>query len=690
MTMTDTPIQPEPEQSTEAHGVAQARGLFDGEILRQALIDSFKKLNPAEQVRNPVMFVVLVGTVITFIEAIAHPSTFTWSITVWLFLTVIFANFAEAMAEGRGKAQADTLRRMRSETEARKLNDDGTETLVPAAELAKGDLVVCEAGDAIPSDGDIIEGIASVDESAITGESAPVIRESGGDRSAVTGGTKVLSDRIVVRITAERGQTFLDRMITLVEGANRQKTPNEIALTILLAVLTIIFLPVVVSLQTFGHYAGGSVSVVILIALLVCLIPTTIGALLSAIGIAGMDRLVQRNVLAMSGRAVEAAGDVQTLLLDKTGTITLGNRMASDFYPVEGHTERDVADVAQLASLADETPEGRSIVVLAKERFDIRERELEGEHAFVPFTAQTRMSGLDIGPRQIRKGAAESVKRWVAEQGGTVPADLDAIVERVSRAGSTPLVVSDDQAILGVIELKDVVKQGIREKFDEMRQMGIRTVMITGDNPLTAAAIAQEAGVDDFLAEATPEAKMALIKAEQEGGKLIAMTGDGTNDAPALAQADVGVAMNTGTTAAKEAGNMVDLDSNPTKLIDVVEIGKQLLITRGSLTTFSIANDVAKYFAIIPALFVVTYPQIKALNILHLHSPQSAVLSAVIFNALVIVALIPLALRGVKFRPSGSAAILRRNVFIYGVGGVLLPFVFIKLIDLILVALHAY
>jgi K+-transporting ATPase ATPase B chain len=494
----------------------------------------------------------------------------------------------------------------------------------------------------------------------------------------------------VVRITAERGQTFLDRMITLVEGANRQKTPNEIALTILLAVLTIIFLPVVVSLQAFGHYSGASVSVVILISLLVCLIPTTIGALLSAIGIAGMDRLVQRNVLAMSGRAVEAAGDVQTLLLDKTGTITLGNRMASDFYPVGGRTERDVADVAQLASLADETPEGRSIVVLAKERFDIRERELEGDHVFVPFTAQTRMSGLDIGPRQIRKGAAESVKRWVGEQGGTVPGDLDEIVERVSRAGSTPLVVSDDQAILGVIELKDVVKQGIREKFDEMRRMGIRTVMITGDNPLTAAAIAQEAGVDDFLAEATPEAKMALIKSEQEGGKLIAMTGDGTNDAPALAQADVGVAMNTGTTAAKEAGNMVDLDSNPTKLIDVVEIGKQLLITRGSLTTFSIANDVAKYFAIIPALFVVTYPQIKALNILHLHSPESAILSAVIFNALVIVALIPLALRGVKFRPSGSAAILRRNVWIYGVGGVILPFVFIKLIDLILVALHAY
>jgi K+-transporting ATPase ATPase B chain len=689
MTMTTTqPEQPGP--ATEAHGVAEARGLFDREILRQAMVDSFKKLNPALEIRNPVMFVVLVGTVITFIEAIAHPSTFTWSITIWLFLTVIFANFAEAMAEGRGKAQADTLRRMRSETEARRLLPDGTEELVPAASLAKGDLVVCEAGDLIPSDGEITEGIASVDESAITGESAPVIRESGGDRSAVTGGTKVLSDRIVVRITAERGQTFLDRMITLVEGANRQKTPNEIALTILLAVLTIVFLPVVVSLQMFGHYAGASVSVVILVSLLVCLIPTTIGALLSAIGIAGMDRLVQRNVLAMSGRAVEAAGDVQTLLLDKTGTITLGNRMASDFYPVSGHTEQDVADVAQLASLADETPEGRSIVVLAKERFGIRERQLEGEHAFVPFTAQTRMSGLDLGPRQIRKGAADSVKRWVGEQEGTVPTDLDGIVERVSRAGSTPLVVADGRDILGVIELKDVVKQGIREKFDEMRQMGIRTVMITGDNPLTAAAIAQEAGVDDFLAEATPEAKMALIKAEQEGGKLVAMTGDGTNDAPALAQADVGVAMNTGTTAAKEAGNMVDLDSNPTKLIDVVEIGKQLLITRGSLTTFSIANDVAKYFAIVPALFLATYPQLAPLNIMKLHSPQSAVLSAVIFNALVIVALIPLALRGVRFRAAGSAAILRRNVWIYGVGGIIVPFIFIKLIDLVLVALHAY
>jgi K+-transporting ATPase ATPase B chain len=688
MTMTAQPNQPAPVAAP--HGVAEARGLFDGPILRQALVDSIKKLNPATQIRNPVMFVVLVGSIITFIEAIAHPGTFTWSITIWLFLTVIFANFAEAMAEGRGKAQADTLRKMRSETEARRLNPDGTETLVPAAELVKGDLVVCEANDLIPSDGEIIEGIASVDESAITGESAPVIRESGGDRSAVTGGTRVLSDRIVVRITAERGHTFLDRMITLVEGANRQKTPNEIALTILLAVLTIIFIPVVVSLEAFGIYSGSTVSVVILVALLVCLIPTTIGALLSAIGIAGMDRLVQRNVLAMSGRAVEAAGDVQTLLLDKTGTITLGNRMASDFFPVGGHTERELADAAQLASLADETPEGRSIVVLAKERFNIRERGLEGEHTFVPFSATTRMSGLDFDDRQIRKGAAESVKQWSAAQGGTVPADLDAIVERISRAGSTPLVVADGPDILGVIELKDVVKEGIREKFAEMRSMGIRTVMITGDNPLTAAAIAEEAGVDDFLAEATPEAKLALIKAEQEGGKLVAMTGDGTNDAPALAQADVGVAMNTGTTAAKEAGNMVDLDSNPTKLIDVVEIGKQLLITRGSLTTFSIANDVAKYFAIIPALFVALYPQIKALNILRLHSPQSAVLSAVIFNALVIVALIPLALRGVKFRAAGSAAILRRNVWIYGVGGIIVPFGFIKLIDLILVALHAY
>jgi potassium-transporting ATPase ATP-binding subunit len=688
--MTTVINPPSAATPSEPHGVAQARGLFDGPILRQALRDSILKMNPRTQVKNPVMFVVLVGSVITFIEACAHPGTFTWSITIWLFLTVLFANFAEAMAEGRGKAQADTLRKMRSETEARRLLPDGTEELVPAANLSKGDLVVCEAGDIIPSDGEIIEGIASVDESAITGESAPVIRESGGDRSAVTGGTKVLSDRIVVRITAERGQTFIDRMITLVEGANRQKTPNEIALTILLAVLTIIFIPVVVTLVPFANFAGTSVSVVVLVALLVCLIPTTIGALLSAIGIAGMDRLVQRNVLAMSGRAVEAAGDVQTLLLDKTGSITLGNRMASTFYPVGDHTEQQVADVAQLASLADETPEGRSIVVLAKQLFDIRERQLESDHVFVPFTATTRMSGLDIGSRQIRKGAGDSVKRWVTENGGTIPPDLDAIVERISRAGSTPLVVADGNDIVGVIELKDVVKQGIREKFNEMRQMGIRTIMITGDNPLTAAAIAQEAGVDDFLAEATPEAKMALIKQEQEGGKLVAMTGDGTNDAPALAQADVGVAMNTGTTAAKEAGNMVDLDSNPTKLIDVVEIGKQLLITRGSLTTFSIANDVAKYFAIIPALFAVAYPQLETLNIMKLHSPQSAVLSAVIFNALVIVALIPLALRGVKFRASKSSVILRRNVWIYGVGGIIVPFIFIKLIDLVLVALHAY
>ena len=685
-TAVDVPAAPQ----TGPHGVAQARSLFDREILGQAIIGSFRKLDPRVQVRNPVMFVVLVGTVVTFIESIAHPGLFDWSITIWLFLTLIFANFAEAMAEGRGKAQADTLRRMRSETEARRLLPNGTEQLVAAAALAKGDLVVCEAGDLIPSDGEITEGIASVDESAITGESAPVIRESGGDRSAVTGGTKVLSDRIVVRVTAEPGQTFLDRMITLVEGANRQKTPNELALTILLAVLTIVFLPVVVTLQPFGHYAGATVSVVILVSLLVCLIPTTIGALLSAIGIAGMDRLVQRNVLAMSGRAVEAAGDTQTLLLDKTGTITLGNRMASAFCPVGGHTEQEVADAAQLASLADETPEGRSIVVLAKERFDIRARELGGDHRFVPFTATTRMSGLDLGDRQIRKGAADSVKRWVTELGGSIPGDLDAVVERISRAGSTPLAVSDGLRIIGVIELKDVVKQGIRERFDEMRAMGIRTVMVTGDNPLTAAAIAQEAVVDDYLAEATPETKLALIKSEQEGGKLIAMTGDGTNDAPALAQADVGVAMNSGTTAAKEAGNMVDLDSNPTKLLEIVEIGKQLLITRGALTTFSIANDVAKYFAIIPALFVATYPQLKALNIMKLHSPQSAVLSAVIFNALVIIALIPLALRGVKFRAASAASILRRNVYIYAVGGVIAPFIFIKLIDLILTALKAY
>jgi K+-transporting ATPase ATPase B chain len=637
------------------------------------------------------MFVVLIGTVVTLVESFAHPSVFTWSITGWLALTVLFANFAEAVAEGRGKAQADTLRKMRSDTQARRvLPGSGGQDVVAASALAKGDLVVCEASDIIPSDGEIIEGLASIDESAITGESAPVIRESGGDRSAVTGGTKVLSDRIVVRITAERGHTFLDQMIALVEGADRKKTPNEIALTILLAALTIVFVPVVVTLEPYSIFAHGTVSVVVLVALLVCLIPTTIGALLSAIGIAGMDRLVQRNVLAMSGRAVEAAGDVQTLLLDKTGTITLGNRMATSFRPVNGHSEMDVASAAQLASLSDETPEGRSIVVLAKERFGIRQRELGEGHVFVPFSAQTRMSGLDVDGRQIRKGAAEAVRRWVVEQGGATSAELDSIVDKIARSGATPLAVADGPDLLGVIELKDVVKQGIRERFAELRAAGIRTVMITGDKPLTAAAIAQEAGVDDYLAEATPEAKMNLIKTEQEGGKLVAMTGDGTNDAPALAQADVGVAMNTGTTAAKEAGNMVDLDSNPTKLIDIVEIGKQLLITRGALTTFSIANDVAKYFAIIPAMFAVTYPQLNALNIMGLHSPQSAVLSAVIFNALIIVALIPLALRGVRFRPSGAAAILRRNVFIYGVGGIIAPFIFIKIIDMILTVTGAY
>jgi potassium-transporting ATPase ATP-binding subunit len=684
------PAQATAEVAPPAGGPRRGRGLFERDILAHAVVDAFRKLDPRVQIRNPVMFVVLIGTIVTLIESFAHPSIFTWSITVWLALTVLFANFAEAVAEGRGKAQADTLRKMRSDTMARKLPPGGGEQLVAAAALAKGDVVVCEAGDIIPSDGEIIDGLASIDESAITGESAPVIRESGGDRSAVTGGTRVLSDRIVVRITAERGHTFLDQMISLVEGANRQKTPNEIALTILLAALTIVFLPVVVTLDPYSIFSGGTVSVVILVALLVCLIPTTIGALLSAIGIAGMDRLVQRNVLAMSGRAVEAAGDVQTLLLDKTGTITLGNRMATAFYPVNGHTEMEVASAAQLASLSDETPEGRSIVVLAKERFGIRQRELGDGHVFIPFTAQTRMSGLDVDGRQIRKGAAEAVRRWVVEQGGSASPELDRIVDKIARSGATPLAVADGPNLLGVIELKDVVKQGIRERFAELRAAGIRTVMITGDNPLTAAAIAQEAGVDHYLAEATPEAKMNLIKAEQEGGKLVAMTGDGTNDAPALAQADVGVAMNTGTTAAKEAGNMVDLDSSPTKLIDIVEIGKQLLITRGALTTFSIANDVAKYFAILPAMFAATYPQLKALNIMGLHSPQSAVLSAVIFNALVIVALIPLALRGVRFRPSSAAAILRRNVFIYGVGGIIAPFIFIKIIDLILTATGAY
>jgi K+-transporting ATPase ATPase B chain len=684
-------VAPEPVGAQSATAPRGGRGRrqlpwMTREILLRALLDSFVKLDPRVQIKNPVMFVVGIGTVVTLVESVAHSSVFNWAVTVTLFMTVLFANFAEATAEGRGRAQADTLRRMRTETLARRLLDDGSEERVAAEQLVKGDRVVCEAHDIVPSDGDVIEGVASIDESAITGESAPVIRESGGDRSAVTGGTRVLSDRIVIRITAEQGHTFMDRMIGLVEGANRQKTPNELALTILLAALTIIFVPVCVAMAPFAGYAGGHVSVVILVALLVCLIPTTIGALLSAIGIAGMDRLVQRNVLAMSGRAVEAAGDVSTLLLDKTGTITLGNRMAETFVPLGGVAERELADAAQLASLADDTPEGRSIVVLAKERFGIRGRELAQEHQIIPFSAQTRMSGLDIGGRQIRKGAGDAVRAWVKEQGGTVSPELGPIVERLARAGSTPLVVAEGDQVLGVVELKDVVKSGIRARFDEMRRMGIRTVMVTGDNPLTAATIAAEAGVDDFLAEATPEAKLALIRREQQGGRLVAMAGDGTNDAPALAQADVGVAMNTGTMAAKEAGNMVDLDSNPTKLIEVVAIGKQLLITRGALTTFSIANDVAKYFAIIPALFASTYPQLEALNLLRLHSPHTAVLSAVIFNALVIVALIPLALRGVRYRPASATVLLRRNLLIYGVGGIIAPFIFIKLIDLGLTA----
>ncbi|MGA4862952.1 potassium-transporting ATPase subunit KdpB [Streptomyces lavendulocolor] len=669
-----------------------AGGLFDPGQLVTSFPDAIRKLNPRVMVKSPVMFVVLVGSVATTLLACEDPGDwFGWAIAAWLWLTTIFANLAEAVAEGRGKAQADTLRKAKTDTVARRLGDSGEER-VPGTELRIGDLVVCEAGDVIPGDGDVVEGVASVDESAITGESAPVIRESGGDRSAVTGGTKVLSDRIVIKITTKPGETFIDRMINLVEGAARQKTPNEIALNILLASLTIVFLIAVVTLKPFAVHAGADAqtSMIVLVALLVCLIPTTIGALLSAIGIAGMDRLVQRNVLAMSGRAVEAAGDVSTLLLDKTGTITLGNRQAADFVPVKGTTAAEVADAAQLSSLADETPEGRSIVVLAKEKYGLRERH-QGElaHAeWIAFTARTRMSGVDVDGRKVRKGATASVIAWVEERGGQVADDADEIANHISEAGGTPLLVAaeDDEGVrvLGVIHLKDVVKEGMRERFDELRRMGIKTVMITGDNPLTARAIAEEAGVDDFLAEATPEDKMALIKREQAGGKLVAMTGDGTNDAPALAQADVGVAMNTGTSAAKEAGNMVDLDSNPTKLIEIVEIGKQLLITRGALTTFSIANDVAKYFAIIPAMFAIAHPGLDKLNIMGLASPESAILSAVIFNALVIVALVPLALKGVRYRPTSADRMLRRNLGIYGLGGLVAPFLGIKLIDLLL------
>jgi K+-transporting ATPase ATPase B chain len=669
--------------------------LFDRAIIKRAIIDSFYKLNPRTLLRNPVMFVVEVVAAVTTILFLrdlvaggpnAQPA-FVGQIAAWLWFTALFANFAEAVAEGRGKAQADTLRRAKTQTMAKRLRDGKRidYDIVPATNLRRGDVVIVEAGDIIPGDGDVIEGIASVDESAITGESAPVIRESGGDRSAVTGGTHVLSDWIKVRITSNPGETFLDRMIALVEGARRQKTPNEIALSILLVGMTIIFLLATATIEMFASYAGTTISLTILIALLVTLIPTTIGGLLSAIGIAGMDRLVKYNVLAMSGRAVEAAGDVDTLLLDKTGTITLGNRMATEFVPVAGVSEQELADAAQLASLSDETPEGRSIVVLAKERYGLRGRQVAdlGGH-FVRFTAQTRMSGVDLNGARIRKGAVDSILAFAASNNGThlrPPPELVGIVERIAKSGGTPLAVAKNERVLGVIHLKDVIKGGIRERFAELRSMGIRTVMITGDNPVTAAAIAAEAGVDDFLAQATPENKLALIREEQAKGKLVAMCGDGTNDAPALAQADVGVAMNTGTSAAKEAGNMVDLDSNPTKLLEIVEIGKQLLITRGSLTTFSIANDVAKYFAIIPAMFAATCPELNALNVMRLATPQSAILSAIIFNALIIIALIPLALRGVKYRPLGAAAILRRNLFVYGLGGLVVPFIGIKIID---------
>ena len=664
----------------------QTSSLFEPSILRRAIGEAFVKLDPRKMARIPVMFVVEIGSVITSVEFFARPTLFVGLVTLWLWATVLFANFAEAVAEGRGKAQADTLRRSRKETFAQLLKPDGTTQEIPSAQLRSGDVAVVTAGQVIPGDGDVVQGMAVVDESAITGESAPVIRESGGDRSAVTGGTVVLSDRIVVQITSNPGETFLDRMIALVEGASRQKTPNEIALDILIAGLTLILLVAVVTLQPMAIYDKAIQSTAVLVALFVCLAPTTIGGLLSAIGIAGMDRMVQRNVLATSGRAVEAAGDASTLLLDKTGTITYGNRMAAEFLPVAGVTETELAEAALRSSVADETPEGRSVVELAQARYKLAPPDPTGAE-LVPFSAQTRMSGINLAGRQIRKGAADSVRRWVQETGGGVPDDLAPIVERIAAGGGTPLVVADGPRVLGVIHLKDTVKQGMTERFKQLRDMGIRTVMITGDNPLTAKAIAAEAGVDDFLAEATPEEKLALIRREQRGGHMVAMTGDGTNDAPALAQADVGLAMNTGTQAAKEAGNMVDLDSNPTKLIEVVEVAKQLLITRGSLTTFSIANDVAKYFAIIPAMFDVVYPKLRVLNITHLNSPHTAILSAVIYNALIIPALIPLALRGVKFRPRDGAAILRRNGLIFGVGGIIAPFVFIKLIDLILTAL---
>ncbi len=667
---------------------------LDTKIITAAIGDSFKKLHPAVQIKSPVMFIVYIGAILTTYIAIHEVISSTQSIflvsqiSLWLWFTVLFANFAEAIAEGRGKAQAQSLRTTRSHTQAKKLVNEAWQ-LVDGDTLRKGDVLLVEAGSLIPSDGEIIEGMATVDESAVTGESAPVIRESGGDKSSVTGGTRVLSDWIKVKVTANPGETFLDRMISLVEGAKRQKTPNEIALTILLVSLSIIFLVAVVTIEPFAIYSGTTISVTMLMALLVCLIPTTIGGLLSSIGIAGMDRLLKRNVLAMSGRAVEAAGDVNVLLLDKTGTITLGNRMATEFIPAVGVSEEEMADIAQLSSLADETPEGRSVVVLAKERYGLRERDLNALHAeFVPFTAQTRMSGVNMENLQIRKGSVDAIERYTKEKGGTLPADVRQASERIAKSGGTPLVVAKGEKVLGTIHLKDIVKGGIKERFRELRQMGIKTVMITGDNPLTAAAIAAEAGVDDFLAEATPEAKLKMIRDYQERGMLVAMTGDGTNDAPALAQADVGVAMNSGTQAAKEAGNMVDLDSNPTKLIEIVEIGKQLLMTRGSLTTFSIANDVAKYFAIIPAMFVSTYPALGVFNIMQLATPDSAILSAVIFNALIIIGLIPLALKGVKYKPVGAATILRQNLFIYGLGGLVVPFIGIKIIDMILVALN--